>query len=217
MSVFIEFRSVCPTQQRKSILVAMIAIAWLTPTWSMAQSQAGSADAATAARAEAAESSLPDAPSATQPTQSHDFGGALATAGKTIGEDELHFLKYPFHKSAIKWDILFLGATGVLIANDESVLHQVPANWHDTSITVSNAALGATAATAGGIYLTGLLTHNDHAEDTGVRTAEATIDSVILYGAAKAIFARQRPFSGRGTGDSSLATGPTDPFHLGTQ
>jgi len=178
----------------------MIAIAWLAPTWTMAQSKVRSADAAPVASETAIDQSLPDAPSATQPIQSHSFGGTLATVGKTIGEDEWHFLKYPFQKSAIKWDILFLGATGVLIANDESVLHQVPASWHNTSITISNATLGATAATAGGIYLTGLITHNDHAEDTGIRTAEATIDSVILYGAAKAIFARQRPFTGQGEG-----------------
>lgn len=178
----------------------MIAIALLAPTRSMAQSQAGSADGAPAASEAAVDRSLPDAPSATQATQSHGFGGTLGTVGKTIAEDEWHFVKYPFQKSAIKWDILFLGATGVLIANDESVLHEVPRSWHNTSITISNATLGATAATAGGIYLTGLLTHNDHAEDTGVRTAEATIDSVILYGAAKAIFSRQRPFSGRGDG-----------------
>jgi membrane-associated phospholipid phosphatase len=62
------------------------------------------------------------------------------------------------------------------------------------------AALGADAGIAGGIFLTGLITHDDHAEDTGIRAAEASIDTVILYSAAKAIFARQRPFTGVGEG-----------------
>ncbi len=201
-AVSIESRFVCPSVKQKAVLVAMLAVGLLSSTRSMAQSQAQPVDPAETVPAEGAapSSSWPDAPSTTQATQSHGFGGSAATVAKTIGEDELHFLKYPFQKSAIKWDILFLGATGVLIANDESVLHQVPQSWHNNSITVSNATLGATAATAGGIYLTGLITHNDHAEETGVRTAEATIDSVILYGAAKAIFARQRPFTGEGEG-----------------
>ena len=200
MSTSTGFRWFCLTQQRKSAWVAILAISLLAPMLSLAQSVAGAANAATFASEAAVDQSLPDAPSATQATQSHSFGGSLATVGKTIGDDEWNFLRYPFHKRAIKWDILFLGATGVLIANDESVLRQVPVSWHNTSLTISNATLGATAATAGGIYLTGLITHNDHAEDTGIRTAEATIDSVILYGAAKAIFARQRPFSGQGEG-----------------
>jgi membrane-associated phospholipid phosphatase len=139
---------------------------------------------------------LPDAPSTTLEAPSRGFTEGWSGAVKTIGSDEWHFLKYPFQKKAIVWDVLFLGATGVLIANDESVLHQVPTSWHNTSITASNTAMGAAGATAGGIYLTGLITHNDHAEQTGIRTAEATIDSMIMYGAAKAIFARERPFTG---------------------
>ena len=142
---------------------------------------------------------LPDSPSASG-ARSQSFAAALGEAAKTIGSDELYFVKWPFKASSIKWDILFLGATGVLIANDESVLHQVPASWHDTSIAASNAALGATAATAGGIFLTGLITDNDHAKQTGIRAAETAIDSVIIYGAAKAIFARQRPLTGEGEG-----------------
>ncbi len=142
---------------------------------------------------------LPDAPSAIQ-VQPEGLVEGLGTAAKTIGSDELHFLKYPFQKKAIKWDVLFLGATAVLIANDESVLYQVPQSWHNTSITLSNASLGADAGIAGGIFLTGLITHDDHATETGIRSAEAAVDSVILYGAAKAIFARQRPYTGEGEG-----------------
>jgi len=142
---------------------------------------------------------LPDDLSTVETSQS--FKQGLGSAVKTIGYDELYFLKYPFQEKAIKWDILFLGATAALISTDETVLHQVPQSWHGTSITISNAALGGDAGIAGGIFLTGLVTHNDHAQQTGIRTAEAAVDSVILYGAAKAVFARQRPFSGTGEGN----------------
>ncbi len=132
--------------------------------------------------------------------QSESFIGAVGAAGKTIGQDEWHFIKAPFHKKAIVWDALFLGATGVLIANDESVLYAIPSQWHATNRDISNGALYGSVAVAGGIYLTGLFTKDEHSQEVGIRTAEATVDSVILYGAMKAIFQRQRPYSGPGEG-----------------
>jgi len=124
----------------------------------------------------------------------------MGSIGRTIGEDELHFIKAPFKKKALVWDALFVGATGVLIANDESVLYQVPASWHPTSLNISDACTYGTAAVAGGIYFTGLFTKNEHAQESGIRTAEATVDSVLMYGVMKAVFQRQRPYTGVGEG-----------------
>jgi membrane-associated phospholipid phosphatase len=124
----------------------------------------------------------------------------LGTALKTIGEDELHIIKSPFSASALKWDAMVVGATGILIANDESVAHQVSPSWHNTSINISNAGVYGLGATAGGIFVTGLITHDEHAIDTGIRSAEASVDSVILYAAMKAVLARQRPYTGAGEG-----------------
>ena len=199
MSVSTKFRS-CSTQWRKSVLVAMIAIAWLTPTWSMAQSEVNPSDSTATELTPAHQAVLPDAPSAAKESQSSSFGKSLGTAIKTIGEDELHIVKSPFSVSALKWDALAIGATGVLIANDESVLHQVPASWHNTSINISNAGVYGLGAAAGGIFITGLVTHNEHATSTGIRSAEASVDSVILYAALKAVLARQRPYTGAGEG-----------------
>ena len=117
-----------------------------------------------------------------------------------MGKDELHIIKAPFSLSALKWDALALGATSILIANDESVLYQVPASWHSTSISISDAGVYGLGAAAGGIFVTGLLTHNVQATATGIRCAEASVDSVLLYAALKAVFARQRPYSGEGEG-----------------
>ena len=95
---------------------------------------------------------------------------------------------------------MVVGATGVLIANDESVAQQVPYSWHQTGVNISNACTYGTAAAAGGIYLTGLFTHDEHAQRTGVLAAEASIDSVLLYGSMKLIFARERPYTSPGEG-----------------
>jgi len=147
-----------------------------------------------------ADASLPDPPPAPHQDQSKSLAGSLGTAAKTIGQDELHVIKAPLSLSALKWDALAIGATGILIANDESVLYQVPASWHSTSINISDAGVYGLGAAAGGIFVTGLLTHNEHATDTGIRSAEASVDSVILYAALKAALGRQRPYSGEGEG-----------------
>lgn len=156
-----------------------------------------------------ASSPVPDAPSATNHAQRGSFGHGVATVVKTIGEDEWHIIqapfridsvgfsdKAPFLNETLFWDSMVVGATGVLIANDESVAQQVPVSWHQTGIDISNACTYGTAAAAGGIYLTGFFTHDEHAKRTGVLAAEASIDSVLLYGSMKLIFNRDRPYTG---------------------
>ena len=138
---------------------------------------------------------LPDAPSSRNATESNSFLGELGRGVVVIGKDELTFIKAPFRKKNLKWDALFLAALTPLIATDEHVAQQVNPAWHDTGIAVSNAILGTEVVTAGGIFVTGLVTDNSHARDTGVATARAVADSVIMYGALKAILQRERPFS----------------------
>jgi membrane-associated phospholipid phosphatase len=186
--------------RRKSLLVPVIALTLLAPSWSVAHAQGHPSGATATELTPATEAVLPDAPSAAKDHQSSSFGKSLGTAVKTIGDDELHIVKSPFSVSALKWDALAVGATGVLIANDESVAHQVSPSWHNTSINISNAGVYGLGAAAGGIFVTGLITHNEHATDTGIRSAEASVDSVILYAALKAVLARQRPYTGAGEG-----------------
>lgn len=153
---------------------------------------------------------LPDAPSA---TQHRSFGQTLGVIVKTIGEDEWTMIKAPlqtdrlgfdtgtpFRNKTLYWNAAVLTGTGILIANDESVAAQVNPAWHQTSTNIANACTYGAAATAGGIYLTGLFTHDQHAERTGVLSAEASIDSFLFYGSMKLIFNRNRPYMGNGEG-----------------
>jgi membrane-associated phospholipid phosphatase len=94
-----------------------------------------------------------------------------------------------------------LTGTGILIANDESVVNQVPASWKQPSTNASDALTYATAATAGSIYLTGLFTHDEHARRAGVLSAEAGVDVFFLYEGAKLIFNRERPYTNYGKGE----------------
>jgi membrane-associated phospholipid phosphatase len=166
------------------------------PGWTNAWALEGPDDASAATPVVDAEPALPDPPPAPK-NQSTSFAGSLGTAVKTIGQDEWSIIKAPFslNSKTMKWNALVVGATGILIANDESVVNQVSPSWHTTSINISDATVYGLGATAGGIFITGLITHNDHATETGIRSAEATVDSVILYAALKAILARQRPYT----------------------
>ncbi len=146
------------------------------------------------------QAALPDAPSAEPGVESSSFSGELGRGVVTVGKDELTFLKAPFQKKNLKWDIAIGAATAALISTDVSVLHQVNPAWHDNSITISNAMVYSTVASAGGIFLTGLVTDNEHAKDTGVAAARGAIDSAILYYGMKVVFSRERPYSGRGDG-----------------
>jgi len=179
----------------RSICMVVLLLALLGPSSSYARAPEQPADADTTVPADPP---LPDAPP--HPDQSSFLASSLGTAVKTIGEDELHIIKSPFSLSAVKWDAMVVGATGILIANDESVLHQVSPSWHNTSISISNAGVYGLGATAGGIFVTGLITRDKHAIDAGIRSAEASVDSVILYAAMKAVLARQRPYTGQGEG-----------------
>jgi membrane-associated phospholipid phosphatase len=196
MSVLQSWFAVWPSKASPARAVIVLLLL-LVPSWSAAQQTTAVPQNTSSAGADAR---LPDAPSTSQSAASSSFGEKLGTAAKTIGSDELQILKSPFSKKAIIWDALAVGSTAVLIANDESVLHQVSPSWHNTSINISNGTMYGLGATAGGIFVAGLITHDDHATETGIRSAEASIDSVILYGALKAILARQRPYTGQGEG-----------------
>jgi membrane-associated phospholipid phosphatase len=192
-----NLRSHCPINS--AILVAMIVVVALGAAGQQAPTQNPSSQSPPSQQ-------IPDAPSATK--QNASFGHKAATVVKTIGQDEWHLIsapfridsvgfsdKTPFVNKTLFWDSVVVGATGVLIANDESVAQQVPYTWHQTGVDISNACTYTTAAAAGGIYLTGLFTGDEHAKRTGVLAAEASIDSFLLYGSMKLIFNRDRPYT----------------------
>ena len=141
----LEFHCLWPT--RHSLVFALVVG---LAVGANAQQQSGIPPASSPAVIQAA---LPDAPSAEQGVQSNSLSGELGRGVRTIGKDELTFLKAPFQKKNLKWDIAVGAATAALISTDVSVLHQVNPAWHDTSINISNAALYSTAASAGGIFL----------------------------------------------------------------
>jgi membrane-associated phospholipid phosphatase len=106
----------------------------------------------------------------------------------------------PFHRSNLKWDVLFLAGTGVLIATDRHASSALPGNHVDISRNISSAGLYGTSAAAGVLWLYGLATHSEHAREAGTLSAEAFANAVPVYVGLQLLTGRERPNEGSGNG-----------------
>ncbi|HEY1261909.1 MAG TPA: capsule assembly Wzi family protein [Terriglobales bacterium] len=114
-----------------------------------------------------------------------------------VAEDQKSFWTAPLRlrKQDLKWGAPFLAFSGALMASDSWLTRQLPDNPRDLkrSDAVSNYAVYSLVGAAGGSYLWGHLTRNDHLEETGLLSAEAAINSTISSFALKEITQRPRP------------------------
>ncbi|HKW35508.1 MAG TPA: capsule assembly Wzi family protein [Candidatus Acidoferrum sp.] len=66
--------------------------------------------------------------------------------------------------------------------------------------TLSNAGVGALIGGAGGMWLLGHVSHNEHWSETGFLAGEAALNSLVLVEGMKYSLRRERPFQGDGSG-----------------
>src|SRR5215467_2231850 len=98
-------------------------------------------------------------------------------------EDQKTFWTSPFRmqKDSAKLGVPFIAFTGVLFASDSWISNQVPDSPGQLkrSQNFSNYGLISLAGAAGGGYLWGRVTHNDHLQETGLLSSEAAINSLF--------------------------------------
>src|SRR4029077_20501034 len=135
-----------------------------------------------------------------QSSQSRSSDGAFKSAFRRFGRDQEEIYSAPFHRSNLKWDVLFLAGTGALIATDRQASRALPTNHVDLSRNISNVGLYGTSAAAGVLWLSGLATHNEHTRETGALSAEAFANAVPVYVGLQLITGRERPIEGTGNG-----------------
>jgi membrane-associated phospholipid phosphatase len=133
-------------------------------------------------------------------TQSKSPEGSFRRPVRRFGRDQSGIYSAPFHRSNLKWDALFLGGSGLLIATDSNVTGALPGNHVNISRNVSNAGLYGTSAAAGVLLLSGAATHNEHARETGALSAEALANAAPFYLGVQLLSGRQRPNQGNGNG-----------------
>lgn len=178
------------------------------PQESSADSQADAADAAP----NAASGVTGDAANATTDSTS-DYTKNLSTNypqdyDTTIGphlfprfaKDQLGIWTAPAHLQLVDVDwLLPLGvATGLTLATDTEFskhLSNSPSRIKNAN-DFANYGIGSMAAVAGGLYLWGRHTHDDHKRETGFLAAEAAMDSLAVSYALKYAFGRERPLEG---------------------
>jgi membrane-associated phospholipid phosphatase len=85
-----------------------------------------------------------------------------------------------------------LGTFGLVTA-DNSIMRNFARTPLGHSNSFSNYGLAGMIGGAASIYLSGVVTHDDHSRESGLLAGEAAVNSVIVAEALKAAFERQRP------------------------
>jgi membrane-associated phospholipid phosphatase len=106
----------------------------------------------------------------------------------------------PFQRANLKWDAVFVLGTAAIVTTDRRTIGIVSHDDVNISRDISNVGLYGSGAAAGAIFVTGLLTDNAHARETGFLTAEALINAYPVYAGMQFIAGRERPDQGLGHG-----------------
>ena len=146
------------------------------------------------------------APSQSQPPPSTPTNPSAQTSKpslerqffKNLLRDQRAIWISPFHvREANPWALVALGgASTALLLSDEHTAARLGDNKGRFRISNNVSKLGGwygVTGVTGGFYLLGLTTGNAKARETGVLSAEALIDGIIVGQAVKAIARRKRP------------------------
>ena len=138
------------------------------------------------------------APGLTDPAP--DYSTGINTGlFKRFAKDQLELWTFPRHLSWEDADIIvpFGMATGGLLATDSDFsrgLSNSPSRLNN-SLKFSNYGIGAMAGAAGGLYLWGRFTHNEHKKESGFIAGEAALNAVVIDEIMKYSFDRLRPLN----------------------
>ena len=114
--------------------------------------------------------------------------------------DQKDIYTAPFHRRNVGWDMLFLAATGGLIAADKHISGSLSRDHVDVSQDISDVGLYSMSAAVAGLWLSSFKTNDDHARETGVLAAEAFANTAAVLGVTQLIAGRERPTDGTGNG-----------------
>jgi membrane-associated phospholipid phosphatase len=121
-----------------------------------------------------------------------------------LAGDQRNFWSAPFHMKSddAKLFAPFAAFTAASIAGDRWISRQVPdaPSQLKRSQNVSNYAAYSLVGAAGGAYLWGHFSHNDHLRETGFLAGEAALNSTAVAYLFKAVTQRPRPLESGGSG-----------------
>jgi membrane-associated phospholipid phosphatase len=100
------------------------------------------------------------------------------------------------------WLVPLGGFAAGLFATDAEVsrhLNPAPTATHRYK-QVSNYGVGAMAGAGAGLYMLGLITHDEHKRETGFLAGEAAVDSLLAAESVKYMTRRERPYADNASG-----------------
>jgi membrane-associated phospholipid phosphatase len=139
-------------------------------------------------------------PNNPQPTNQQASDRSLVGLIKRGVRDQKEIYSAPLSHQNLKWDAVFLVATGGLIAADKHVTGAISHNNLTVSQDVSDIGLYSTLATTGVLYLSGIARKDEHARETGFLGLEAFGNTLVVVAVTQLIAGRERPLEGNGNG-----------------
>ncbi len=160
--------------------------------------RASAADGQKNSQPDAANQTLPDAP---RPDETENKVRGLPRA---FLHDQIGMWTSPAHIrfSDATWMVPLGGFAAALFATDADVSRHL-SNTPSTLTQyrhLSDYGVYSMAGGAGGLYVLGLLTQNEHQRETGFLSGEAAVDALVAVEALKYATGRQRPYQSPGTG-----------------
>jgi len=138
---------------------------------------------------------LPEAP---QPRVQSREGVNIRDVPRNVFLDQAAIWSSPARLRAhdLKWLAPFALATGAAIATDHRAMSQLvthDANFNNASTNASNVLIGGFIAAPVALYGYGHFGENDHARESGLVSAEALLDGLVVEQGIKLIAWRERP------------------------
>jgi membrane-associated phospholipid phosphatase len=116
---------------------------------------------------------------------------------KNIALDQKTIWTSPTHLSLgdANWLVPLAGVTAAFAASDRSFSQALPhsPSFVSKSTSFSNYGLASLGGAAGGLYLWGKITHDDHKRETGLLSGEAAVNALAVTSVLQYAFGRQRP------------------------
>src|SRR6266705_1875918 len=115
--------------------------------------------------------------------------------------------------SDTEWLVPLSGITAGLFVTDRDFskhLSQSPTTISHYK-TLSNAGVAALVGGAGGMWVMGHVSHNEHWSETGFLAGEAALNSLVIVEGMKYSLRRERPFQGDGSGSFFQGSGTSFP------
>jgi hypothetical protein len=158
--------------------------------------------------------STTDEPAESNAVTKMSRGTRTGLVGRFVGDQqEIWSSPAKLRLSDTEWLFPLSGVTAGLFVTDRDFSKHLSQSTTTISHykTLSNAGVGALIGGAGGMWLLGHVSHNEHWSETGFLSGEAALNSLVMVEGLKYSLRRERPFQGDGSGSLFQSGGTSFP------